>query len=340
VGFTIGFIAEELGGTVIGNKDHEVCGISPPERIEENSIVFVRNKRAFKQIEADSSVCVIADFAPDVKEGFNFIIIEPGKKDEVFIKLLSLFERNDELYNGIAESAVLSPEASVGSDIYVGNFAEVGKNTTVDDGTRIGSHTVIGSNCSIGKNCVLYPGVTIYPHTAIGDEVIIHSGAVIGSDGFGYVKIDDAYRKIPQIGGVEIGSRVEIGANTTIDRATIGLTSIGENTKIDNLVQIGHNVEIGKNVIICALCGISGSVKIGNNVILAGAVGLKDHIVIEDDVYIGAKAGVMERHVKKGSRLLGAPATNFKSEMEFFALKPKLKGMLHDLKEIKKKLGI
>ncbi|HHE04854.1 MAG TPA: UDP-3-O-(3-hydroxymyristoyl)glucosamine N-acyltransferase, partial [candidate division WOR-3 bacterium] len=223
---------------------------------------------------------------------------------------------------------------------YIGSF------TTIEKDVEIGKNTVIAENCfvghgsKIGDNCIIYPGVKIYPNTVIEDDVILHSGVVIGSDGFGYSSIDGTNVKIPQIGGVYIETGVEIGANSTVDRATIGYTRIGKNTKIDNLVHIGHNVIIGHNSIICAMCGISGSVKIGNNVIIAGAVGLKDHIEIEDNVYIGAKAGVMEKHVKRGSKLLGIPAIDFRAEMEFIALKPKLKEMYKDVKRIKKHLGI
>jgi UDP-3-O-[3-hydroxymyristoyl] glucosamine N-acyltransferase len=182
--------------------------------------------------------------------------------------------------------------------------------------------------------------VTIYPGTHIGDNVTIHAGVVIGADGFGYSLIDGVHRKIPQIGGVHIDNDVEIGANTTIDRATIGYTRIGAGTKIDNLVQIAHNVKIGTNSIVCALCGISGSVTIGNNVVLAGQVGLADHIVIEDDVVLLAKAGVMEKRVKRGSVLVGAPAHNVKKMMGIWAMQPKLRDMYRDLTKIKKKLGI
>jgi len=334
--YTVGEIAERVHGRVIGNAGLRVHGVSIPENMEKNSLVFIRDKKTWREIDPDASVCLVVSFEPDEKEDTNYIVIGPDKKDEVFISLLLLFQTDGAISAGIAETAVVAGGAVLGADVSVGEYTVIGDKTEIKEGSSVGPHVFIGQNCTIGKRCTIYPNVSIYPHTIIGDDVIIQAGVVIGSDGFGYSPVNGEHRKIPQIGGVEIGSRVEIGANTTIDRATIGVTRIGDGTKIDNLVQIAHNVEIGKNVIICALCGISGSVKIGNNVILAGAVGLKDHIVIEDDVYIGAKAGVM----KKGRRMLGTPAVDFKAAMEYFAMWPKLKQMFNDIRMIKKKLGL
>jgi len=325
---------------VIGNSELTVRQVSTPENMGENSIIFIRDKKTWREIDPDASVCLVVSFKPDKSRNTNYIVIEPDKKDEVFISLLSLFQMDDAICEGIADTAVVAPGAVLDIDVSLGEYAVIADNTVIKEGSSVGSHVFIGRNCAIGKNCTIYPNVSIYPNTVIGDDAIIHSGVVIGSDGFGYSPAYSEHRKIPQIGGVEIGACVEIGANTTIDRATIGMTKIGDGTKIDNHVQIAHNVEIGKNVIICALCGISGSVKIGNNVILAGAVGLKDHIVIEDDVYIGAKAGVMEKVVKKGRRMLGTPAVDFKAAMEYFAMWPKLKQMFNDIRMIKTKLGL
>lgn len=341
VEYTIGYIAEKIGGRVIGNADRLISSMSPVENIRSDSLVFLKSRRALDLIDGDMErLCVVVDFEPDTKGGRDYIVIDPKKKDEAFIRLLTLFDRFFPPLRTISERASISPDARIGEDVRIEEFVYVGENTTIMDGTRIGSNSVIGSDCTIGKNCTLYPRVTLYPGSILEDDVIVQSGAVIGSDGFGYSNIDGLNRKIPHIGGVYIEKNVEIGANTTIDRGTIDHTRIGENTKIDNLVQIAHNVVIGKNSVICAQCGISGSVKIGNNVILAGAVGLKDHIEIEDNVYVGAMSGVMERVVKKGSRLLGRPAKDFKQEMEFFAMKPKLKEMYADVKKIKEKLGL
>jgi UDP-3-O-[3-hydroxymyristoyl] glucosamine N-acyltransferase len=308
------YIASEIGGEVVGNGKRKVRCISPLEGGAEDCIVFIRERKYYDEME--------------------------GPKTAAFVlALLSLFEDEKDFGFGVSEHVEIAPGAALGDGVVVDAYAVIG-DSIIGKGTCIGAHTIIGRNCRIGKGCIIYPHVTIYPHTTIEDNVIIHSGVVLGSDGFGYTKIGDSHRKIPQIGGVHIGRDVEIGANTTIDRATLGLTSIGAGTKIDNLVQIAHNVEIGKNCIVCALCGISGSVKIGKNVVLAGQVGLADHIEIEDDVVVLAGAGIMEKRIKRGRIVVGAPAMDVKKMMEFWAMRPKLRDMYRDMQKIKKKLGI
>jgi len=339
--YTIGFIAEQIGGRVIGNSDRKIGFISPMDDIESGSIVFIKDKRNLKMLSDDvESLCVIVDFEPEEGTNLDYIVIEPDMKDAAFIKLLSLFESKRVQSGAISEKALVSSDASIGKNVTVSDFVSIGENTTVQADTYIGPHTFIGDNCKVGRGCIIYPNVTIYQNTILEDKVILHSGTVIGSDGFSYLNIDRVNQKIPQIGGVHIGKNVEIGANTTIDRATIGYTKIGENTKIDNLVQIAHNCVIGKNTIICGLCGIAGSVKIGDNVVIAGAVGLADHITIEDNVFIGPKSGVMKKVVKKGSNIVGTPATDYKTEMNFFAMKPKIKEMYYDVRKLKQKLGL
>jgi UDP-3-O-[3-hydroxymyristoyl] glucosamine N-acyltransferase len=338
--YTLGEIAKRIGGKVHGSSERIVRCVSPIEQVEKDSIVFVRDRKNFMKIEGKKAVCLILDFHPVDEKGIDYILIPKEKKEEAFLMLLSLYDEEADFGKGISATALLSPEAHLDEGVVIGDFVVIGENTRIKSGTRIGAHTVIGKNCSVGKNCTIYPRVALYPNTRIDEGVLIHSGTVIGSDGFGYTRIKAAHHKIPQIGGVHIGKNVEIGANTTIDRATVGFTDIGDGTKIDNLVQIAHNVQIGKNSIICAFCGISGSVKIGSNVVMAGGVGLADHIVIEDDVVIGARAGIMEKRIKRGRRIVGAPAMDVREMMEIWAIRPKLKGMYFDLQKIKKKLNI
>jgi len=362
--YTVHYIAEFLGGKVIGDRNREVFRVCAPEEVKEDSIVFLKEKAFFDNlISCGKKLCFVVDFEPPELSDFSFIIIDPERMEEAFIKLLSLFDtrgrggakpgeeklntdfqdlqvRKDTDQGLISLKASVSEQAFIEPGVTVGDFVRIEAGVRVREGTWIGTGTYIGKDCSIGRQCIIYPHVTIYPQTIMEEGVILHSGAVIGSDGFGYSKIEGKNRKIPQIGGVYIEKNVEIGANTTVDRATLGYTRIGENTKIDNLVHIGHNVTIGKNSIICALTGVSGSVKIGNNVMIAGAVGLKDHIVIEDDVYIAAKSGVMDKVVKKGRKIVGIPASDFRKEMEFIAMKPRLKRMFKDIQMIKKKLGL
>ena len=336
---SLGYIASEIGGEVVGNGKRKVCCVSPLEGGTEDCIVLIRDRKSYDEMEGPKTAAFVLDFHPDYAEGIDYILVKSEDRDGVFIALLSLFEDEKDFGSGVSEHAEVASGATLGDGVVVDAYAVIG-DSTISEGTCIGAHTVIGRNCRIGKGCIIYPRVTIYPHTTIENNVIIHSGVVLGSDGFGYTKIEGSHRKIPQIGGVHIGRDVEIGANTTIDRATLGMTSIGAGTKIDNLVQIAHNVEVGKNCIVCALCGISGSVKIGNNVVLAGQVGLADHIEIEDDVYVLAKAGIMEKRIKRGRIVVGAPAMDVKKMMEYWAMRPKLRDMYRDMQKIKKKLGI
>jgi UDP-3-O-[3-hydroxymyristoyl] glucosamine N-acyltransferase len=339
--YTVEFIAGQIAGKVIGDSEAKIERLCPPDGIEERSIVFIKERRTFDRLEGKAGAgCFVVDFEPEERETSTFIVITPEMKNAAFIKILSLFQKKRVPSGMCSERAVISPSARIGKDVAVGGFVSIGENTSIGDGTCIGPNCVIGEDCSIGRECIIYSNVTIYPNTIIEDGVIIHSGVVLGADGFSYSKINGMNIKIPQIGGVIIGKNVEIGANTTIDRATLGYTRVGENTKIDNLVQIGHNCEIGKNSIICALCGIAGSVKIGDNVILAGMVGLADHITIEDDVLIGAKSGVMKKLVRKGTYLWGYPAIEYRSEIEFNAVKPRLRQVVHDVRKIKEKLNM
>jgi len=339
--YTAAEIAQRIGGKVFGDPEAQVDSVSIPEELTPGSIVFIKDRRRFDEmVKSVKPLCVVVDFDPDMSTGFDYIVITEDNKEEAFIALLSLFQRGRLVAEGVSDLASVSGDAILGEKAAVDDFVRIGSRTRVGDGTSVGVHTSIGDDCSIGKNCIIYPNVTIYPNTIIGDRVVVHSGVVIGGDGFSYANIKGYNRKIPQIGGVLIEDDVEIGANSTIDRATIGYTHIGENTKIDNLVQIAHNVVIGKNSIVCGLCGISGSVKIGNNVVLAGAVGLADHIVLEDDVVIGAKSGVMEKHVKKGSKMLGYPAVEAQKQLKEWAMIRKLRGMYSDIIKIKKQIGL
>jgi UDP-3-O-[3-hydroxymyristoyl] glucosamine N-acyltransferase len=338
--YTLSDIAERIGGEVRGDGDRTVHQVSSLDTVEKGSIVFIREQRYFERVQDKKSCSFILDFHPDEDETYDYVLIKPEEKERAFINLLSLFDEEFGFGPGISDTATIAPTARIGKGACIDAYAVVGDGASIGQGTRVGAQTYIGKDCTIGRDCTLFPRVTLYPNTRIDDRVVIHSGVVIGSDGFGYSKIEKTHHKIPQIGGVVIERDVEIGANTTIDRSTLGNTRIGAGTKIDNLVQIAHNVEIGENSIVCALCGISGSVKIGNNVVLAGQVGLADHIEIEDDVYVLARSGIMEKRVKKGRVLLGAPALDVKKTLEIFAMWPKLKDMYRDLIKIKKKLDM
>jgi UDP-3-O-[3-hydroxymyristoyl] glucosamine N-acyltransferase len=218
---TLGEIAERIGGELRGKKERPVQGVAPPEDAVDDDIVFVRDRKLLEQYVERETVSFILDFYPEDGSNLDYIYIPPEEKDRVFIDLLSLFEEEGDFGSSIAEAASVSEKASIGKGVVLDEYSLVGENTSIGENTRIGAQCSIGRNCQLGEGCVLYPRVTIYPNTRIGDRVIIHAGAVIGSDGFGYSKIEGKHRKIPQIGGVCIENDVEIGANTTIDRSTL-----------------------------------------------------------------------------------------------------------------------
>jgi len=339
--YTIQYIADRIGGKVLGNEEKTIEGVCTPDEIRKNCVVFVKDKRNYRKIvEKTDSLCMVLPFEPEEHRGIDLIIVDPSQKDTAFITLLTLFEKDKTPENGVSTRACISPEAVIGKNVTICDFASIGAGTTIKDKTYIGQGTVIGSDCKIGEGCTIHPNVVIYANSIIEDNVTIHGGVVLGGDGFSYVKINGMNTKIPQIGGVYIGKNVEIGANATIDRATIGYTRIGENTKLDNHVQIAHNCVIGKNTVICALTGVGGSVRIGDNVIVAGMVGLADHIVIEDNVFVGAKAGVMKKCVEKGTAIFGYPARDYKEEMKFNAMKPKLQALYGEVQRLKEKAGL
>ena len=337
--YTVGEIAERVGGSVKGDAKMEVTAICTPEDLMPGSVVFIKKRKWYDEMaNTVKPLCVVVDFEPDPAEGFEFIVIQEERQEEAFISLLELFRTEWRVPEGTSDLASVASDAEIARGAAIDRFVTIGSRTRIGDRTSIGSGSVVGPDCSIGKNCLIHPNVTIYPNTVIGNNVIVHSGVVIGGDGFSYSRINGTNRKVPQVGGVLIEDSVEIGAIATIDSATIGYTRIGKNTKIDNLVQIAHNVVIGKDSIVCALCGISGSVSIGDNVVLAGQVGLADHIVIEDDVLVGAKSGVMSKHIKKGQKVLGYPDAPYQKQLKSWLLTQKLPGLYSDLQKIKKEL--
>ena len=339
--YTVEFVAKAVGGRVVGSGERTVSCVSPIENVSAGSAVFVKRRDNYDLLKgAPEPLCVVVGFEPEIGASYDFIVVDPAEVDAAFIRLLLLFEKKNEIPEGISARAAVSPNAVIGKGVRIADFATVGDGTSIGDRTSIGSHVSIGRDCSIGNDCAIHPNVTVYPNCSIAGNVILHAGAVIGSDGFGYSNIGGVYHKIPQIGGVRIERNVEIGANTTVDRATIGYTVIGENTKIDNLVQIAHNAVIGKNSIICGHCGVSGKRQDRRQRDLSRRGGHRRPRDRRGRRLHRRESGRDGQGRRKGRKLLGTPAINFKAEMEFVALKPKLKSMYFDLKKIKEKLGL
>jgi len=296
-------IAKIINGKLEGDSELEIKGLGKIESSQSNEITFIANPKYEKYFYSTDAGCVIVSNEFEIEERKNDIsVIRVNDPYNSFLKLIDLFEINDEKnLKGISEKSIIEKEVEIGNDVYIGNFANIEKGCHIQEGTKIHAHSYIGRNSLIGKNCIIYPNVTIYKNTVIGDNVIIHSGTVIGSDGFGFAKQEDStYKKISQIGIVVIEDDVEIGSNTSIDRATIGETRICKGVKLDNQIQIAHNVVIGENTVIAAQVGIAGSTKIGKRCMFGGQAGIIGHLEICDDVIIGASVGVTKSITKPG----------------------------------------
>ncbi|MBN1897951.1 MAG: UDP-3-O-(3-hydroxymyristoyl)glucosamine N-acyltransferase, partial [Spirochaetes bacterium] len=304
---TTGELAEKLKAELEGEKDFIVTGVSEPETATQNNIIFLGSKKYLDKVAGSKGRVVLT--GKDFKiEGKIHLYVQDAEM--AFIHLLQIFEREKTLQDQeIHPSACVHPSAKIGAHSKIMEFVSIRPHARIGRNCLIYPHVTIGESVIIGDNTVIYPQVTIYDGSVIGAHVIIHSGVVIGSDGFGYIQREGKNIKIPQIGNVIIEDNVEIGSNTTIDRSTIGSTIIRRGSKIDNLVQIAHNVMIGENTIIAGQSGVSGSSVIGKNCILAGQVGIADHVIMEDNIIVGAKTGVPSRVVRSEEKMIfGIPA--------------------------------
>ncbi len=302
--------------------------------------VTVLSDGKYKQYLKDSkaSACFIsADFAVDqVPNELTLLICDDPEIS--FIRAVSVLHPTEESDKQISPQAVIADSAALGNDISIGPFSTVGSHCTIGDGSDIYASVHIGNHVTIGKNCRLYPNVVIYDNTSIGDNVIIHSGAIIAADGFGYKYRDNQHIKVPHVGNVIIADNVEIGANTCIDRGALGSTTIGSGSKIDNLVQLGHNNKVGRNVIICGQSGISGSCTIEDGAILAGSSGIADHVKIGQQAVVMARSGVSQ-DIKAGTQVWGSPAKDRKTAWKELAALSKLPELLKKFKELQERVA-
>ena len=309
--FTAGQIADQLNGTVVGNRDVDINTLSKIEEGKKGSLTFLANPKYTEFIySTNASATIVAnDFEPTEKITTTLIKVKDPYSS--FTTILELFNNDKSKRSGISDKSDIDKSSTISKSSYVGSFTTVGKNSIVGDNCIIDSQVFIGENVKIGNNCKIYPGTKILNDTIIGNSCIIHSSCSIGSDGFGFAPNDDGtYKKIPQTGNVVIGNNVEIGSNSTIDRATIGSTIINDGVKLDNQIQIAHNVEIGENTAIAAQSGIAGSTKIGKNCMIGGQVGIIGHLKIGDNVKIQAQAGVTS-DVESNARITGTPAISY-----------------------------
>lgn len=299
-------IATLVDGVVIGDKNLMISALSPIDNIITNALVFADGSDHLKRAETSNAAAIIV--ASNIISAHK-PIIQVANPFIAFIKLLNHFYPEQKPKTGIHPTAVIDEQTTLGKNVSIAPYVVIESGCVIGDNCIIKSHAHIGHNVTLGVNTIIHPNVTIYDNAQIGSHVCIHASSVIGSDGFGYTYYDGHHVKVPHVGHVIIEDNVEIGANTVIDRATMGTTVIGEGTKIDNLVQVAHSVKLGKHNILCAFTGIAGSTTSGNNVIFAANVGVSDHVRIDDGVILGARAGVPPRkHLKHGNIYWGNPA--------------------------------
>jgi len=307
--FTASQIAGFIDGKIIGDGNTLITGVSPIEQGEEGHLSFIAQNRFTHFLDSTKCSVLIVSEKLLTKEHYLPTIIAVEDAYLSFQVLMNLYQQMQGKRTGIEEGSFFHETTKVGEEVYVGAFSYISENVKIGDGTQIFPQVYIGKGVKIGKNCKIDSGARIYDYCIIGDNCVIHSNTVIGGDGFGFQPTPDGFKKIPQLGNVIIENNVEIGANCAIDRATIGSTIIGEGTKIDNLIQIAHNVKIGKNNVIAAQAGIAGSTVIGDWNQIGGQVGIVGHINIGNQVKIQAQSGV-NSNTKNGEILYGSPAIN------------------------------
>ena len=330
-------IASYLGGTVEGNPEAAVKTFAKIEEGQEGAISFLANpKYAHYLYETLSSVVLVnQDFV--LERPVKATLVRVPNAYEAIARLLSLYESMTQKRTGIHPLACVSETATLGEGVYVGPFAYVGEGVSIGNGTQIYAHVVLEENTTVGDNCTIYPNVSVYKECRIGNGVILHSGSVIGADGFGFAPAADGYEKIPQIGIVTIEDNVEIGANACVDRSTMGSTYVRRGAKIDNLVQIAHNVEVGAHTVMSAQVGVAGSTKIGEWCMFAGQVGMAGHLTLPDRTTAGAQAGI---HTSRtgGVPLMGTPAIDARTFARSSAVFKNLPDLREEVRNLRKEI--
>jgi UDP-3-O-[3-hydroxymyristoyl] glucosamine N-acyltransferase len=333
--FTATEIARQLQGELSGDGSITLKGFSPADRAQPGDLTFAENADYFARAEQSAASAIIVDGSFTSKK----VLIRVANARVAFAKVLALFFPEPVLPAGIHPTAVIAASAQVDPTVHVGPHCVVGEKVRIGPRSALQGGNHIGAGCVLGEDVNLFPNVTIYPRTEIGNRVRIHSGTVIGSDGFGYVQDGGIHRKVPQIGNVIIRDDVEIGANVTVDRGALGPTLIGAGSKIDNLVQIAHNVVLGEHCVIVSQAGIAGSTKLGNYVTLGGQVGLAGHLKIGNRVSVTAQSGVMH-NIPDGETWFGYPAQQASQGKRVIVSLLQLPELFRRVKELEKKLGV
>ena len=331
-------IAEFIHGKIEGDENATVNTFAKIEEGKKGAISFLSNPKYTHYLYDTESSVVLVDEALELTRQTKATLIRVSNAYESVAKLLQLYESMKPKKQGIDSMAFVSSTAKIGEGCYVGAFAYIGDNVEIGDNCQIYPHATIYDNTKIGNNCIIYPNASIYHDCRIGNNVTLHSGCVIGADGFGFAPSQDGYDKIPQIGLVTIEDNVEIGANTCVDRSTMGSTYIRNGVKLDNLIQIAHNVEVGKNTVMAAQVGVAGSTKVGEWCMFGGQVGMAGHITIADRTNVGAQAGIPGNVRKPDTTILGTPAYDAKGFMRSSAIFRKLPDMYAQLNNLQQEI--
>ena len=329
---TVQDLARWLGGEPEGELNKVLSGVRSLESAGEMDVSFLESEHNAAQAMASRAGCLLAPHGAALP---GRTVIRVRNPRYAAARAIELFHPPPPRQPGIHPTAVIGKNAKIGPDVEIGSLVVIGAETQVGARTAVGAGCVIGEGVILGEDCVLYPRVTLYTGVRLGSRVILHGGCVIGSDGFGYAFDVGRYHKFPQVGTVEIADDVEIGANTTVDRAALGATRIGLGTKIDNLVQVAHNVQIGENCVIAAQVGISGSAVIGDNVVIAGQVGIGDHARVEQGAILGGQCGILPHKViRAGQTVWGTPARPIKEHLEQQALVARLPRLVQQVNSL------
>jgi len=339
--FKASMIADFLQGAVEGDPNACVSTFAKIEEGHVGALSFLANPKYEKYLYETASSIVIVNKAQKLEHSVKCTLIRVDDAYRSFASLLKLYSSAQQEKTGREEPVFVASSAMLGENLFIGAFTYIAENAKIGNHVKIHQQVFIGENVTIGDNTILYPGVKIYKDCKIGNDCVIHSGVVIGADGFGFApQTDTDFQKVPQIGNVIIKDLVEIGANTCIDRATMGSTIIQRGVKLDNLIQVGHNVEIGENTVIAAQTGIAGSCKIGKNCMIAGQVGLAGHITVADGVKIGAQSGLNSSIKQPDSTIMGSPAMDYQNYLKSYVVIRRLPDLKKKVEEIEKQLRI
>jgi UDP-3-O-[3-hydroxymyristoyl] glucosamine N-acyltransferase len=332
--YTIADIAKRLGGEVFGDPSLILRGFAPADRAQPGDLTFAENENYLARAEQSAASAIIVD-GPSTAS--RKTIIRVANARVAFAKVLPLFFPEPVFAAGVHPTAIVPASAQVDPTAHIGPYCVLGEKVRIGSRSVLQGLNYVGADCVLGEDVHLFPNVTLYAGTEVGNRVRVHSGTVVGSDGFGYVLDNGIHRKVPQIGNVVLCDDVELGANVTVDRGALGPTIIGKGTKIDNLVQIGHNVVVGEHCIIVSQVGVSGSTKLGNYVILGGQVGLAGHLKIGNRVSVAAQSGVMN-NIPEGEKWMGAPAQSDRQTKRQIIALQQLPELIRRVKELERKL--